>query len=53
MKKLTSLLVIIFVISTTSCRKIDSCLDAGGSYDYDQCECNFNTTHPYKEQHDC
>ena len=32
---------------------IDKCLDAGGSYDYEKCQCDYNTSHKYKEEHSC
>lgn len=32
---------------------LDSCLDAGGSFDYESCECDFNKSHIVPEQHNC
>lgn len=33
--------------------KIDSCLDHGGSFNYEKCECDFKEGHEYKEAHSC
>lgn len=33
--------------------EIDRCLDLGGSFDYDSCSCDYNTSHKYKENHSC
>ncbi len=33
--------------------KIDSCLDAGGSFDYESCKCDYSANHSYKEKHQC
>ena len=33
--------------------KIDSCLDQGGSFNYEKCECDFKENHEYKESHSC
>ena len=33
--------------------KIDSCLDRGGSFNYEKCECDFKVNHEYKESHSC
>lgn len=32
---------------------IDSCLDKGGSFNYERCECDLLKTHPIKESHSC
>jgi hypothetical protein len=32
---------------------IDSCLDAGGSFNYESCECDFKKSHPVSESHKC
>ena len=32
---------------------IDSCLDAGGSFDYDSCKCDYSVEHLHKEEHQC
>lgn len=32
---------------------IDTCLDAGGSFNYESCECDFNTSHIVPNQHNC
>ncbi len=33
--------------------EIDSCLDAGGSFNYESCKCDFSANQPYKEKHQC
>ncbi|MES9942082.1 MAG: hypothetical protein ABW104_12135 [Candidatus Thiodiazotropha sp. 6PLUC2] len=32
---------------------LDKCLDTGGSYDYENCRCDYKTTHEYKKEHSC
>jgi hypothetical protein len=32
---------------------IDSCLDAGGSFNYESCECDFKNSHKVPEIHKC
>ena len=51
--KLRKYLVLLMSIGIIACGKVDSCLDSGGSYNYDKCECDFNISHPYKEKHNC
>lgn len=31
----------------------DICLDSGGSYNYEICECDYELSHPYKKVHQC
>ena len=33
--------------------EIDKCLDNGGSFDYQNCECDFNENHQYTKKHTC
>ncbi len=33
--------------------KIDSCLDAGGSFDYESCKCDYSANHAYLEDDRC
>jgi len=33
--------------------EVDHCLDTGGSYDYDQCQCDYQLTHSFKALHEC
>ena len=40
-----------YFLNTSS--EIDSCLDSGGSYNYDECSCDHKATHPFKAQHEC
>ena len=32
---------------------VDSCLDAGGSFDYQSCQCDFKQSHKSKAEHSC
>ncbi len=40
-------------ISFQTSGSVDSCLDSGGSYDYQRCTCDFDKNHPYQEVHSC
>jgi hypothetical protein len=31
----------------------DTCLDSGGSYNYETCACDYEKSYPYKEVHQC
>jgi multisubunit Na+/H+ antiporter MnhB subunit len=33
--------------------KVDTCLDAGGSYNYQNCSCDFEQSHQFHETHQC
>lgn len=33
--------------------EIDTCLDTGGSYNYQLCECDHSMSHPYQKEHKC
>ncbi len=33
--------------------EVDSCLDAGGSYNYKDCSCDFEKNHPFLKKHQC
>lgn len=33
--------------------EVDKCLDSGGSYNYNQCECDYQSDHEFKEYHEC
>jgi hypothetical protein len=33
--------------------KIDSCLDSGGSYNYESCSCDHEKNHEFKKGHKC
>ena len=33
--------------------KTDICLDNGGSFDYENCRCDYSNNHPVKEKHLC
>ncbi len=32
---------------------IDSCLDSGGSFDYEKCECDYTNSHPFIKNDNC
>ncbi len=33
--------------------KVDKCLDAGGSYNYSTCSCDYDNSHEYSSKHQC
>lgn len=33
--------------------QVDSCLDSGGSYDYENCRCDHDNNHEFKKMHNC
>ena len=47
--------VVYITLSLMGCSdaKIDACLDSGGSFNYNKCECDFTYNHEYKESHHC
>ena len=47
--------VLLFTTILVGCVEstIDACLDEGGSFDYEKCECDFEVNHEYKESHQC
>lgn len=49
------ILMALFVVSSSGCSEsaIDACLDNGGSFNYEQCECDFNKSHEYRKDHSC
>ena len=51
----TIVIIILFFLSLKikSCTTVDSCLDKGGSYNYDVCECDFGKSHKYTEINTC
>lgn len=34
-------------------KKVDSCLDSGGSYNYETCSCDYERNHEFKKDHNC
>jgi hypothetical protein len=32
---------------------VDTCLDSGGSFNYEACNCDYKNTHDFKESHSC
>lgn len=53
--KIKITLIVFITAITTSCSdaKIDACLDGGGSFNYEKCECDYSENHDYKEDHSC
>lgn len=53
--KIKIALIVFITVTTTSCSygEIDACLDDGGSFNYEKCECDFNGSHDYKDDHSC
>lgn len=53
--KIKATLVVIIAVITTSCSDpaIDACLDGGGSFNYETCECEHSENHDHKENHSC
>ena len=51
----TIVIIMLFFLSLKikSCTTVDSCLDKGGSYNYDVCECDFGKSHKYTEINTC
>lgn len=45
--------LVLILLGGCSEAKIDACLDHGGSFDYEKCECDFKKNHEYKESHTC
>ena len=33
--------------------KVDKCLDSGGSFNYESCECDYKESHKLMEEHQC
>ena len=46
-------LSILFTLLFTGCSEVDECLDLGGSYDYENCHCDYEINHPYVKNHNC
>ncbi|PUA27417.1 MAG: hypothetical protein B0W54_12610 [Cellvibrio sp. 79] len=45
-------LTLVFLLSLFE-NSIDECLDAGGSFNYESCECDFKKSHTAPIQHHC
>jgi hypothetical protein len=43
---LLSALIVVCALPTIRAARVDSCLDAGGSYDYERGECDLEASHP-------
>jgi len=43
----------LFVPYLATLNESDSCLDSGGSYNYESCKCDYENNHPYKSAHIC
>jgi hypothetical protein len=47
-------LIVYWVFFTDSVAKnVDACLDSGGSFNYQSCECDYELSHLYIEKHQC
>jgi len=55
MRCIKLVVVMLFCTALYGCFKSDihSCLDRGGSFNYDTCECDLQTNHEFKENHTC
>lgn len=47
------IIVIFLIIGSPFSDKADSCLDSGGSYNYQECECDYKISHEYSKVHQC
>ena len=45
--------IAIFAPALLTAAEVDECLDLGGSYDYEECRCDYQFSHPYKEDSSC
>ncbi len=32
---------------------VDKCLDSGGSFNYESCQCDYQESHKFMEEHQC
>lgn len=47
-------LIVALVVDGSSFKsKVDSCLDSGGSFDYQSCTCDYKSSHVFQEVHQC
>jgi hypothetical protein len=46
-------IVIIYYSLFAGNPKIDRCLDSGGSFNYESCQCDYKKNHKYIEDHKC
>ncbi len=47
------LLIAILLPKFLASSEIDSCLDVGGSFNYESCECGYSADHQYKNESYC
>ena len=48
-----NILLILMSLILVGCDEVDTCLDRGGSYNYEKCECDFKNSHAYMKEHKC
>ena len=56
MKSIVTIVIIILIflsLKIKSCATVDSCLDKGGSYNYEVCKCDFDKSHKSTEINTC
>jgi len=46
-------IVLVFIIGIPFFDQVDACLDSGGSYNYQQCECDYSVSHSFSKEHQC
>jgi len=47
------LIFVSITIILVGCNDVDKCLDSGGSFDYENCRCDYENKHPYLKAHEC
>ena len=50
---LLAALIVPKILHTRQTIKVEKCLDNGGSFNYQNCECDFKENHAYTEKHIC
>ena len=56
MKSIILFIIVLLIVTglkVKSCATIDSCLDKGGSFNYEACECDFKSNHKSAEINLC
>ena len=47
------IIVFVLVMDMPFFDEADTCLDLGGSYNYQECECDYKVNHSYSKEHQC
>ncbi len=47
------IVIILLLVGFPFSDNADSCLDSGGSYNYQKCECDYKINHEYSKVHQC